>query len=233
MRKFTLIELLVVIVIIAILISLLMPTLSKAKHKAKVLACTSNTAQITKAAFGYLKDNSFNFPGRYINGGRASQTYPMYGYTGKKGLQTNYQFDAEYRMTNNYLGSFSGDAEVPVAHCPMDQAPLSSSYLGDSTYDSMGSSYSGNARGISSWPDLASSYTNGVNLNSITTSASMMVMITETNGWHFARGYSGSWTVSWHGKDQFGTGFLDGHAANTEYVRGNYNSSDYAFDRNQ
>ncbi len=62
-RGFTLIELLVVIAIIAMLVSILLPSLSSAKHLAKLVTCQGNFTGLGRGLQMYVNQGRYCFPG--------------------------------------------------------------------------------------------------------------------------------------------------------------------------
>jgi prepilin-type N-terminal cleavage/methylation domain-containing protein len=66
MKKFTLIELLVVVAILGILLTILLPSLTNARHKAKLALCLSNLNQNGKSMMIYANNNNYKYPERKV-----------------------------------------------------------------------------------------------------------------------------------------------------------------------
>ena len=229
---FTIVELLVVISIIGLLAALVVPVVKRAQNSSMKAASVSNLRQIGVAMMSYTAEHgrfplprSDPTPGSFVT---------VFGWVGKTPLRPAARdLTADKRPLNAYLGNFTADSEVKVAHAPADRV-CDASGTGGSAYDWFGSSYSFN------YSDKRESLVpKGSKLG--TTESISPARIIHPAGFIVAMEY-GAWdslggnptdNARWYSKtNDFNLLFADGHVGFHRVEKGVIQTKDYSFENN-
>jgi prepilin-type N-terminal cleavage/methylation domain-containing protein/prepilin-type processing-associated H-X9-DG protein len=228
---FTLVELLVVISIIMLLAALVVPVIKRAQNSSMKAASASNLRQIGVAMMSYTAEHG-RFPPPRSNPNVANSYATVFGWVGKKPLRTTAagNLTADKRPLNAYLGNFTADSEVKVAHAPADRV-CDASGTGVSAYDWFGSSYSFNfsRERESLIPENSEPRTTeSISPGRIIHPARFIVAM-EYGAWDSLSGDPGD-NARWYSKtNDFNLLFADGHVGFHRVEENKYNTTDLSY----
>ena len=229
---FTLVELLVVISIIMLLAALVVPVIKRAQNSSMKAASASNLRQIGAAMMSYTAEHgrfplprSDPTPGSFVT---------VFGWVGKTPLRPAARdLTADKRPLNAYLGNFTADSEVKVAHAPADRV-CDASGTGVSAYDWFGSSYSFNfsRERESLIPENSEPRTTeSISPGRIIHPARFIVAM-EYGAWD-SLGGNPTDNARWYSKtNDFNLLFADGHVGFHRVEKGVIQTNDYSFENN-
>lgn len=229
---FTLVELLVVISIIGLLAALIVPVVKRVQNSSMKAGSASNLRQIGVAMMSYTAEYG-RFPPPRSDPSKASSFVTVFGWVGKKPLRPTgaSSLTADKRPLNAYLGNFTVDSEVKVAHAPADRV-CDASGKGVSAYDWFGSSYSFN------YTDKRESLipkgsvpetTESISPASIIHPARFIVAM-EYGAWDSVNGDPVTDNARWYSKtNDFNLLFADGHVGFHLIKVNNFTNNDYSF----
>jgi len=231
---FTLVELLVVISIIGLLTALVVPVVKRAQNSSMKASSVSNLRQIGVAMMSYTAEHG-RFPPPRSNPNASPSYVTVFGWVGKKPLRQRAvdNLTADKRPLNAYLGNFTADSEVKVAHAPADRV-CDASGTGVSAYDWFGSSYSFNYtdRRESLIPKNSVPETTESIFPASIIHPARFVVAMEYGAWDSLSGDPGD-NARWYSKtNDFNLLFADGHVGFHRVEKGVMQTNDYSFENN-